>query len=85
MLAQGFLDRDPTSEETALSAAAKRHGLTYIPPGYTADVDLSELRPGEPVLVRGFGLAFIDLMVLLGEGRGGRFSSDSAIDRDPRP
>ncbi len=78
VLAQGFLDREPTSEEAALSSAAKRLGLTYIPPGYTADVDLSDLRAGEPVLVRGFGLAFIDLMVLLGEGRGGRFSSEPA-------
>jgi hypothetical protein len=31
------------------------------------------VRPGENVLVRGFGLAFIDLMLLLTEGRGGRF------------
>jgi hypothetical protein len=73
VLAQGYLDRDATPEERRLAAAAEPHGLTYIPPGYTADVDLSDLRPGEPVLVRGFGLAFIDLMVLLGEGRGGRF------------
>ncbi|NEE15286.1 adenylate cyclase, partial [Streptomyces sp. SID7499] len=34
--------------------------------------DLDALRPGEPVIVRGIGLAFIDLMVLLTEGRGGR-------------
>jgi len=76
VLAQGFLDRYPDDEEIALTAAAEADGLTYIPPGYTADVDLSELRPGEPVIVRGFGLAFIDLMVLLGEGRGGRFSDN---------
>jgi hypothetical protein len=76
VLAQGFLDRDPTPEEVGLLAAARRHDLTYLPPGYTADIDLSDLRAGEPVLVRGFGLAFIDLMVLLGEGRGGRFTQD---------
>lgn len=73
VLAQGFLDRDPTPGERRLSAAAERHGLTYVPPGYTADLDLSAVRPGEAVLVRGFGLAFIDLMVLLTQGRGGRF------------
>jgi len=28
------------------------------------------------VLVRGFGLAFVDVMVLLGEGRGGRFTEN---------
>src|SRR5664279_923248 len=76
VLAQGFLDRELTAEEAGLTAAAKDHGLTYLPPGYTADVDLSGLRAGEPVLVRGFGLAFIDLMVLLGEGRGGRFQDN---------
>ena len=77
VLAQGFLDRDPDDEELELTAAAGEYGLTYIPPGYTADVDLSELRPGEPVIVRGFGLAFVDLMVLLGEGRGGRFDENA--------
>ncbi|WP_420124413.1 FAD/NAD(P)-binding protein [Nakamurella sp.] len=78
VLAQGFLDRELTDEERGLAAAAQRHGLSYLPPGYTADLDLSGLRPGEPVLVRGLGLAFIDLMVLLGQGRGGRF--DEAAD-----
>ncbi|MET0864145.1 MAG: FAD/NAD(P)-binding protein, partial [Nakamurella sp.] len=77
VLAQGFLDRDPDDEEIDLTAAAAEHGLTYIAPGYTADVDLSGLRPREPVIVRGFGLAFVDLMVLLGEGRGGRFIDNS--------
>jgi hypothetical protein len=71
ILAQGHLDRSPTPAEVAHAAAADRHGLTYIGPGYTADVDLDDLRAGEPVLVSGFGLAFIDLMVLLCEGRGG--------------
>lgn len=78
VLAQGFLDRELTGDQRGLTAAAERHGLTYLPPGYTADLDLSGLRPGEPVLVRGLGLAFIDLMVLLGQGRGGRF--DEAPD-----
>jgi len=77
VLAQGFLDRYPDSEEIVLMAAAAANRLTYVPPGYTADVDLSELRPGEPVIVRGFGLAFIDLMVLLGEGRGGWFTDNA--------
>lgn len=76
VLAQGFLDQERTAEQQVLAAAAQSQGLTYIPPGYTADIDLSALRPGEPVLVRGFGLAFIDLMVLLGEGRGGHFSDN---------
>lgn len=76
VLAQGFLDREPTPEQRRLTTAADVNGLTYVPPGYTADLDLSELRPGEPVLVRGLGLAFIDLMVLVTQGRGGSFTED---------
>lgn len=75
VLAQGYLDRVPTPAEAALSAAADQYGLTYVLPGYTADVDLSGLRPGATVLVRGFGLAFVDLMVLLFQGRGGEFTT----------
>ncbi|WP_051264794.1 FAD/NAD(P)-binding protein [Nakamurella lactea] len=75
VLAQGYLDRTPTPADAELAERAAARGLTYLPPGYTADIDLSALRPGQAVLVRGFGLAFIDLMVLLGEGRGGRFTA----------
>lgn len=73
LLAQGHLDAGPTAPERALGAAAARHGLAYLPTGYTADVDLAGLAPGEDVLVRGAGLAFVDLAVLLTAGRGGRF------------
>ena len=71
VLALGYLDREPTIEQAAWAEASAEAGLTYIGPGYTADVDLSGLRPKEPVIVRGFGQAFIDLMVLLTEARGG--------------
>ncbi|SEO46410.1 FAD/NAD(P)-binding protein [Trujillonella endophytica] len=73
LLAQGHLEAGPTAQERALAAAAAEHGLTYLPTGYTADVDLESLAPGEDVLVRGAGLAFVDLAVLLTAGRGGRF------------
>ncbi|MDQ0778248.1 hypothetical protein QF026_006714 [Streptomyces aurantiacus] len=58
-----------------MAAYARAHGLVHLPPDFTADSDLSALGPGEPVLVRGFGLAFVDLMVLLTEGRGGRYET----------
>ncbi|HEY3464319.1 MAG TPA: adenylate cyclase, partial [Amycolatopsis sp.] len=69
----GHLDAEPDERERELVAFAAAHGLAYYPAGYTADVDYSGIEPGETVLVRGFGLAFVDLMLLLTEGRGGRF------------
>ncbi len=73
LLAQGHLDARPTAGERALAAGAARHGLTYVPTAYTADADLSVVPAGEDVVVRGAGLAFVDLAVLLTGGRGGRF------------
>jgi uncharacterized NAD(P)/FAD-binding protein YdhS len=32
VLAQGFLDREPTAEQARLTSAAEARGLTYIPP-----------------------------------------------------
>ncbi|WUJ72939.1 FAD/NAD(P)-binding protein [Kribbella soli] len=79
VLALGYLDRLPTASESAWAAQAADAGLTYIPPGYTADVDLDGLWPKAPVIVRGFGQAFIDLMVLLTEGRGGWYDECSGL------
>ncbi|GHJ29382.1 adenylate cyclase [Streptomyces hygroscopicus subsp. sporocinereus] len=73
VLALGHLDAEPDAEQRALAAFAADHGLVHLPPEFTADSDLSGLRPGEPVIVRGLGLAFVDLVVLLTEGRGGRY------------
>ncbi|MCU1681621.1 MAG: hypothetical protein JWQ81_2360 [Amycolatopsis sp.] len=73
LMTVGHLDADPDDRDSEMVAFAERHGLAYYPAGYTADVDYSAVEPGETVLVRGFGLAFVDLMLLLTEGRGGRF------------
>lgn len=73
VLAIGHLDAEHDAEQGGLAAHAERHGLIHLPPDFTADSDLSALEGGRNVLVRGFGLAFVDLMVLLTEGRGGRF------------
>ncbi|MEV7007775.1 FAD/NAD(P)-binding protein [Streptosporangium sp. NPDC051022] len=75
ILAQGHGDVTPAAEERRLGALAEESGLRYLPTGYTADLDLGQdrLPAGEPVIVRGLGLAFVDLMVLLTSGRGGRF------------
>lgn len=71
--ALGHSGTDPSPESRALAEFAERHGLDYISPAFTADVDLDGIVPGTDVIVRGMGLAAIDLTVLLTEGRGGRF------------
>ncbi|UUU27927.1 FAD/NAD(P)-binding protein [Streptomyces sp. DSM 40750] len=76
VLALGHLDAELDDGQRGLAKYARTHGLVHLPPDFTADSDLSRLAPGEPVLVRGFGLAFVDLMVLLTEGRGGRYEGD---------
>jgi uncharacterized NAD(P)/FAD-binding protein YdhS len=77
VLTLGHLDSDPTPAHQELAKYAADNDLRYIAPEYAADTDLSVLRPGEHVVMRGFGLSFIDLMVLLTEGRGGRFTEQS--------
>jgi uncharacterized NAD(P)/FAD-binding protein YdhS len=76
VLALGHLDNQPDKEDQWMADFASRHGLRYLPRAYSADVDLSPFRPGEKVIMRGFGLAFIDLMVLLTEGRGGEYRTE---------
>ncbi|MGY4983797.1 FAD/NAD(P)-binding protein [Streptomyces sp. 900105755] len=85
VLALGHLDAELDPEQEALAAYADAHGLVHLPPDFTADSDLSALRPGEPVLVRGFGLAFVDLMVLLTEGRGGHYDGDTYVPSGQEP
>ncbi|MFE9825382.1 FAD/NAD(P)-binding protein [Streptomyces sp. NPDC005791] len=85
VLTVGHLDAEPDEEQAALGAFAARHGLVHLPPAFTADTDLTALPAGAPVLVRGFGLAFIDLMVLLTEGRGGRHENGLYIPSGHEP
>ncbi|WP_406009813.1 FAD/NAD(P)-binding protein [Streptomyces sp. NBC_00637] len=85
VLALGHLDAELDQEQSELAAYADKHGLIHLPPDFTADSDLSALPAGEPVLVRGFGLAFVDLMVLLTEGRGGRYEGDTYVPSGREP
>ncbi|MFJ9180422.1 FAD/NAD(P)-binding protein [Streptomyces sp. NPDC102360] len=72
VLAQGHLPAVATPAEHDLAEYARRHGLRHLPPANPAELDLSPLAPGEPVLLRGLGLNFFDHMALLTQGRGGR-------------
>jgi uncharacterized NAD(P)/FAD-binding protein YdhS len=85
VLALGHLDAELDQEQRELAEYARAHDLVHLPPDFTADSDLSSLAPGEPVLVRGFGLAFVDLMVLLTEGRGGRYDGDTYVPSGQEP
>ncbi|MEH0109356.1 FAD/NAD(P)-binding protein [Tersicoccus sp. MR15.9] len=72
-LAYGHQESRLRPDQQLLRDAAATHGLRYQPPAIPADVDLTDVRAGEPVLVRGLGLNFFDLMAELTEGRGGVF------------
>ncbi|MEV6141075.1 FAD/NAD(P)-binding protein [Streptomyces sp. NPDC051992] len=81
----GHLEAEPEPEQVELAEFADRHGLVHLPPDFTADTDLTEVPAGEPVIVRGFGLAFVDLMVLLTEGRGGRYENGEYVPSGREP
>jgi len=73
VISMGHVPIEAGREEAALAAFADRHGLTYVPAGNPADVDLSAVPPGAAVALRGLGLNFFDHMTLLTVGRGGAF------------
>lgn len=68
---------EPDGTTLDVSAAAVAAGFTYLAPAFTADADLSRLAPGDDVIVRGMGQASMDVVVLLTQGRGGRFSRNA--------
>lgn len=76
VLAQGHVPARLTAREARTASLARIHHLTYITPANPADVDLSEIRPGQDVLLRGLGLNFFDHMALFTAARGGRFVRD---------
>ncbi|WP_195168114.1 FAD/NAD(P)-binding protein [Mycobacteroides abscessus] len=73
VLAVGHVPAGLRPSEARAASLARIHGLTYVTPANPADIDLSAIKPGEPVAVRGLGLNFFDYMALLTVGRGGRF------------
>ncbi|WP_327322670.1 FAD/NAD(P)-binding protein [Streptomyces sp. NBC_01210] len=85
VLTLGHLDAELDGEQKQLADFARRRGLLHLPPDFTADSDLEGLPAGEPVIVRGFGLAFVDLMVLLTEGRGGRYANGEYLPSGQEP
>jgi uncharacterized NAD(P)/FAD-binding protein YdhS len=82
LYALGHTGIEPDASHRELIAFAREHGLGYVPPDFTADADTTTIPAGEPVIVRGMGLASVDLVVLLTEGRGGRFVRNADGDLD---
>ncbi|MEV5577179.1 FAD/NAD(P)-binding protein [Streptomyces parvus] len=78
VLAQGHVPAENSPVEERLARESRARGLVHILPANPADVDLSAVRPGEAVLLRGLGLNFFDHMALLTLGRGGRFERSGA-------
>lgn len=71
----GHNGTDPSADALRLEAFAARHDLDYVAPAFTAELDLDFIEPGTEVIVRGLGLAAIDLAVMLTGGRGGEFTT----------
>ncbi|MDQ2957695.1 MAG: FAD/NAD(P)-binding protein [Actinomycetota bacterium] len=78
VLAQGHLPARLSAREARTASLARVHELTYLVPANPADLDLSVVRPGENVLLRGLGLNFFDHMTLFTIGRGGSFVGEGA-------
>ncbi|WP_407566587.1 FAD/NAD(P)-binding protein [Streptomyces sp. 184] len=83
VLAQGHLPARATEREKELAREAAECGLVLVTPVNPADADLSAIRPGQTVVLRGLGLNFFDHLALLTTGRGGRFerSGDRLVYR----
>ncbi|HEY0248745.1 MAG TPA: FAD/NAD(P)-binding protein [Gryllotalpicola sp.] len=71
--ALGHSGSELAGEHALLHRFARGSGAHYVAPAFTADADFDGIPAGAEVIVRGFGLAAVDLVVLLSQGRGGRF------------
>lgn len=85
VMAQGHVSARLTPQQERTASLARIHHLTYVPPANPAEVDLSFVRPGEPVLLRGLGLSFFDYLTLLTVGRGGRFDDGRYVPSGREP
>lgn len=56
-------------------------GATYLRGDSAAEMDLGNIRPGEPVGVIGLGLTFYDVLAALTHGRGGEFVTEGGTLR----
>ena len=86
VMALGNLKNSLTRDQKALHDYAQTHQLFYLEPGFPEEGDLSGIEAQSPVIIRGLGLSFFDLMSRLTEGRGGQFQKapDGLLVYHPR-
>ncbi len=68
----GHTDSQPTAAEQATLRRSRSLGLRYWPADYASEADFAAVPAGEPLLIRGLGLSFVDIVVRLTLDRGGR-------------
>ena len=73
VMALGNLKNSLTRDQKALHDYAQTHQLFYLEPGFPEEGDLSGIEAQSPVIIRGLGLSFFDLISRLTDGRGGQF------------
>lgn len=76
VLATGWLLNADNDEQYQLRAAAQSPGLTWISPDNPVEQPLDKIAANAPVLVRGLGMGFFDVMALCTIDRGGFFEVD---------
>ncbi|AMV60256.1 putative FAD(NAD)-dependent oxidoreductase [Pediococcus damnosus] len=64
---------EATDSEKELADFASRNNLIYLRSGYAAEQDFDKIPAASAVLLRGLGLNFMDVMIMLTTHRGGTF------------
>ena len=77
VLCLGHIEARLTDERRSYAELSREPGVEYLPPCLPAETPVNHLKPGEPVVFRGFGLNYFDLQDLLTTGRGGKFTQNS--------
>lgn len=75
VLAVGHIPSAQPEERARLAAFAELGGGLYLPQGLPAETPVTEVAPGERVIVRGMGLNYFDLQTLFTHERGGRYEA----------
>ena len=82
LLATGHPRHRKTKEMMKLQLFAYEHEKAgYIPFIYPAESAFSEVPPNCSVAIKGIGLTFVDAVLALTEGKGGRFERDEKMDK----